>query len=133
MKRILTTILLTATLVSCNKLSKKCDCQVDVYQGVNENELVLIDENIGFHEQSTTITNMFGQTSTLINWILSDNPSSNEEYNINHDGIVLFTVNSQYSYSKIIDNRVMGSYNWSPIFINDVIEQTTEFRVNCSK
>ena len=131
MKKILTTILLTATLFSCNKMSKKCDCQVDVYQGVDENELVLIDENIGFREQSTTITNMFGQTSTLINWIISSDPSQNESYNINHDGIVLFTVDSEYSYSKIIDDRESG--DWHPIFINDVIEQTTEFRVNCSK
>jgi len=93
MRKLITTIAVLATLISCNKIKTDCGCQANLYgsENIGQNEWTeeineLIYENVGVEYDYVTYTLGIPNANTL-DYFISVTP--NESYTCKDDGNVL--------------------------------------------
>ena len=143
MKKLILTLAVATTLISCNKADRYKSCQVDVYSSkfieseskwsIDATELVL--ENVGFYRVFFNQTNGSGIMQEAVEYNLTLDPNDSDTYEESQDGLVLHRIDSESTSQAVTDDRPSGTYYWNPFYLADVDngawERVTEFRVSC--
>ena len=145
MKKLILTLAVATTLISCNKADRYKSCQVDVYSSkfieseskwsIDATELVL--ENVGFYRVFFNQTNGSGIMQEAVEYNLTLDPNDSDTYEESQDGLVLYRIDSDYTYQIFDDERPLqeDDYAYTPVYIEDIydgiFERVTEFRVSC--